>query len=78
MAAVLSLDGSRLIVGAPHHDYNSTTREDMFLCEECGGLFLYGYNGTDWVLTWFFHGDTGENVGDHASLSPDGSRVAIR
>jgi hypothetical protein len=42
-----SLDGSRLAVGAPMHDY-STAEERISVNDNGGAIFLYEYDGSAW------------------------------
>ena len=70
--------GNILAVGAPHHSYNSSTPNPANINEDGGAIFLYKYAETNWNLLSFFSGKSGEQIGDHLSLSADGSRIAIR
>ena len=76
--ALSSLDGTRLVVGAPMHDYNATEADQSAVNDSGGGAFLYNYDGSNWNLLWFLAGDPGEGLGERLSLSGDGSRVALR
>jgi len=76
--ALSSLEGTRLVVGAPMHDYNATEADESAVNDNGGGVFLYDYDGSNWNLLWFLAGDPGEGLGERLSLSGDGSRVALR
>jgi hypothetical protein len=73
-----SLDGSRLAVGAPQHDYSTAEADALSVNENGGAIFLYEYDGSVWNQIWFLAGDIGEELGENFSLSADGTRIAVR
>jgi hypothetical protein len=73
-----SLDGSRLAVGAPMHDYSTAEANELSANDNGGAIFLYEYDGSVWNQIWFLAGDAGEGLGERFSLSADGSRIAVR
>ena len=73
-----SATGNILAIGAPHHGYNSSSADPAHVSSDCGGIFMYLFNGIAWKLFSFFSGNPGEKIGDHLSLSSSGSRIAIR
>jgi hypothetical protein len=73
-----SLDGSRLAVGAPKHDYSTAEADALSVNENGGAIFLYEYDGSVWNQIWFLAGDIGEELGESFSLSADGTRIAVR
>jgi hypothetical protein len=73
-----SLDGGRLAVGAPMHDYSTAEANALSVNENGGAIFLYEYDGSVWNQIWFLAGDAGEGLGERFSLSADGSRIAVR
>jgi hypothetical protein len=73
-----SLDGTRLAVGAPMHDYSTAEADALSVNENGGAIFLYEYDGSVWNQIWFLAGDIGEGLGESFSLSADGKRIAVR
>jgi hypothetical protein len=58
-----SLDGSRLAVGAPMHDYSTAEANALSVNDNGGAIFLYEYDGSVWNQIWFLAGDAGEGLG---------------
>lgn len=76
--ALSQADGSRLAVGSPHHGWSTPIEDILFPNDDGGAFFIYDYDGSNWNLIWFLHGDDDEQIGNSMSISADGSRVAIR
>jgi hypothetical protein len=64
IVALSSLDGSRLAVGAPMHDYSTAEADDLSVNDNGGAIFLYEYDGSFWNQIWFLAGDAGEGLGE--------------
>jgi len=75
----LTDDGSRLLVGAPFSDFG----ENNVTNANGGAVFLYQLDPVtnEWNEEnplWALYGQIGEEIGEHVSMTADGSRVAVR
>ena len=73
----LSSDGTRLVVGAPLHDFKDNSVENI----DGGAIFVYELNSEgQWDSEnplWTLYGEAGEKIGEHLSLARDGNRIAV-
>ena len=78
-SVTLTDDGSRLLVGAPFSDFG----ENNVTNANGGAVFLYQLDPVtnEWNEEnplWALYGQIGEEIGEHVSMTADGSRVAVR
>ena len=77
--ALASDTGTRLVVGAPFHDFKDDGHAVANV--DGGAILLYELNSEgDWDSEnplWSLYGEPDEKIGEHLSLSGDGTRLAV-
>jgi hypothetical protein len=73
-SVAMSGDGYRVVIGLPGLD----GRDDEGISSQLGGVFVLGFNGTDWATNVELYGlEADSKAGTAVVISEDGKRVAF-